>query len=63
MTPVDLKTPVLENHLVSRLNDFLPLCQSPVNVRSNDQNETETFFKPKIKLRDFPNLIQMKRVH
>ncbi|RNA01169.1 hypothetical protein BpHYR1_038241 [Brachionus plicatilis] len=43
----DPKTPVLEDHLVSRLNDFLPLCQSPVNVRSNDQNETETFFQTK----------------
>ncbi|RNA06046.1 hypothetical protein BpHYR1_050542, partial [Brachionus plicatilis] len=43
----DLKTPVLEDTLRSRLNDFLPLCQSPVNVRSNDQNENETFFQTK----------------
>ncbi|RNA32654.1 hypothetical protein BpHYR1_017083 [Brachionus plicatilis] len=49
----DLKTPVLEDHLVSRLNDFLPLCQSPVNVRSNDQNETETFFQTKNQIKRF----------
>ncbi|RMZ95907.1 hypothetical protein BpHYR1_028665 [Brachionus plicatilis] len=51
--PQDLKTPVLEDHLVSRLNDFLPLCQSPVNVPSNDQNETETFFQTKNQIKRF----------
>ncbi|RNA03085.1 hypothetical protein BpHYR1_042939, partial [Brachionus plicatilis] len=49
----DLKTPVLEDTLVSRLNDFLPLCQSPVNVRSNDQNENETFFQTKNQIKRF----------
>ncbi|RNA01183.1 hypothetical protein BpHYR1_013050 [Brachionus plicatilis] len=49
----DPKTPVLEDHLVSRLNDFLPLCQSPVNVPSNDQNETETFFQTKNQIKRF----------
>ncbi|RNA05038.1 hypothetical protein BpHYR1_052577, partial [Brachionus plicatilis] len=49
----DPKTPVLEDTLVSRLNDFLPLCQSPVNVRSNGQNETETFFQTKNQLKRF----------
>ncbi|RNA44028.1 hypothetical protein BpHYR1_046231 [Brachionus plicatilis] len=53
MTTQDPKTPVLEDHLVSRLNDFLPLCQSPVNVRSNDQNETETFFQTKDQIKRF----------
>ncbi|RMZ96474.1 hypothetical protein BpHYR1_048181, partial [Brachionus plicatilis] len=42
ISPQDLKTPVLEDHLVSRLNDFLPLCQSPVNRFSeSDPNEKE----------------------
>ncbi|RNA41755.1 hypothetical protein BpHYR1_035848 [Brachionus plicatilis] len=49
----DPKTPVLEDHLVSRLNDFLPLCQSPVSVRSNDHNETETFFQTKNQIKRF----------
>ncbi|RNA39368.1 hypothetical protein BpHYR1_001222 [Brachionus plicatilis] len=49
----DLKTPVLEDTLVSRLNDFLPLCQSPVNERSNDQNENETFFQTKNQIKRF----------
>ncbi|RNA35952.1 hypothetical protein BpHYR1_012822 [Brachionus plicatilis] len=53
ISPQDLKTPVLEHQLVSRLNDFLPLCQSPVNVRSNDQNETETFFQTKNQIKRF----------
>ncbi|RNA18885.1 hypothetical protein BpHYR1_052619 [Brachionus plicatilis] len=50
-SPQDLKTPVLEDNLVSRLNDFLPLCKS--HVRSNDQNETETFFQTKNQIKRF----------
>ncbi|RNA25882.1 hypothetical protein BpHYR1_035484 [Brachionus plicatilis] len=49
----DHKTPVLEDHLISRLNDFLQLCQSPVNVLSNNQNETETLFHTKNQIKRF----------
>ncbi|RNA38586.1 hypothetical protein BpHYR1_048431 [Brachionus plicatilis] len=53
ISPQHLKTSVLEDHLVSRLNNFLPPCQSPVNVRSNVQNETEIFFETKNQIKRF----------
>lgn len=53
ISPQDLKTSVLEDSLVSRLNDLLPISQRPVNVLSNDQNETEAFFQTKNQIKRF----------
>ncbi len=53
ISPQDLKTSVLEDSLVSRLNEILPISQRPVNVLSNDQNETEAFFQTKNQIKRF----------